>query len=63
MAELEDKKQQKAQIEDFIKQFKQAPDTLTEFNLDAWNSLVDFATVYNSDSIRFTFKNGQEIKA
>lgn len=63
MAELEEKQQQKAQIEDFIKQFEQAPDTLNEFNLDTWNSLVDFATVYSNDDIRFTFKNGQEIKA
>ncbi len=63
IAELEEKQQQKAQIEGFIKQVQQTPNNLTEFNLDAWNSLVDFATVFEARDIRFTFKNGQEIKA
>ena len=31
--------------------------------IDIWNSLVDYTTVYSADNIRFTFKNGQEIKA
>lgn len=50
-------KQNKARIEDFINQFEQ------EFSLDVWNSLVDYANVYDTDDIRFTFKNGQEILA
>ena len=50
-------KQNKAHIEDFINQFEQ------EFSLDAWNSLVDYANVYDTEDIRFTFKNGQEILA
>ena len=36
---------------------------LTEFNEDDWYSLVDYATVYSRENIRFTFKNGMEIKA
>ena len=56
-------KQNKARIEDFINQFEQAPDMLKEFSLDAWSSLVDYANVYDTDDIRFTFKNGQEILA
>jgi site-specific DNA recombinase len=36
---------------------------LEEFSIDSWNSLVEYATVYSADDIRFTFKNGQEIKA
>ena len=56
-------KQNKARIEDFINQFEQAPDMLKEFSLDAWNSLFDYANVYDTDDIRFTFKNGQEILA
>ena len=36
---------------------------LEEFSIDIWNSLVEYATVYSTDDIRFTFKNGQEIKA
>ena len=43
--------------------FEKLPDTLTEFTLDNWHGLVDYATVYAEDDIRFTFKNGQEVKA
>lgn len=28
-----------------------------------WCGLVDFVTVYNKDDVRFSFKNGQEIRA
>jgi len=33
------------------------------FNLRKLLYIIDFATVYSIDDIRFTFKNGQEIKA
>lgn len=36
---------------------------LTEFNEDDWHNLVDYATVYSREDIRFTFKNRMEIKA
>ncbi|MDD5920785.1 MAG: hypothetical protein PUC57_05655 [Oscillospiraceae bacterium] len=35
----------------------------TEFKLENWLSLVDCATVYSLDDIRFTFKHGQEVQA
>ena len=36
---------------------------LTEFNEDDWYSLVDYATVYSGEDIRFTFKNEMEVNA
>ena len=36
---------------------------MTEFNGEDWYSLVEYATVYSREDIRFTFKNGMEIKA
>ena len=39
------------------------PPAEAEFSLENWHSMVDFATVYSIDDIRFTFKNGQEIQA
>ena len=54
---------QRASIEDFPKAFTAMPDELTEFTLENWHRLVDYGTVYSVDDIRFTFKNGQEIKA
>lgn len=54
---------QRASIEDFLKAFAAMPDELTEFTLESWHGLVDYGTVYSADDIRFTFKNGQEVKA
>lgn len=33
------------------------------FDTALWCGLVDFVTVHGKDDVRFTFKNGQEIKA
>ena len=62
-AEIHEKKTQRASYEAFLKAFEKLPDQLMEFTLDNWNGLVDHATVYAEDDIRFTFKNGQEVKA
>jgi len=55
------KKLQHTEIQKFISAFQKTPDVLTEFDADTWYALVDFATVYATEDIRFTFKNGQEI--
>ena len=47
----------------FLNAFEQMPDALAEFSLESWHSMVDYATVYSADDIRFTFKNCQEIQA
>jgi site-specific DNA recombinase len=60
---IEETQSRKAGYEDFLKAFQNTPDSLTEFSLDAFNGLVDHLTVYSKDDIRFTFRNGQEIKA
>ena len=61
--EIHQMQTQRASIEDFLKAFAAMPDELTEFALESWHGLVDFGTVYSADDIRFTFKNGQEVKA
>ena len=43
--------------------WKSGDGPLTAFNEDDWYSLVEYATVYSREDIRFTFKNGMEIKA
>lgn len=63
MTALQQMQLQRAEYESFLKTFKQLPDSLEVFNIDNWNNLVEYATVYSADDIRFTFKNGQEIKA
>ena len=62
-AEIHEKKTQRANYEAFLTAFEKLPDQLTEFTLNSWNGLVDYATVYAEDDIRFTFKDGQEVKA
>lgn len=63
MEEIQNRKIPRGNYEAFLKAFEKLPGELTEFTTDAWNSLADYATVYGADDIRFTFKNGQEIKA
>jgi DNA mismatch repair ATPase MutS len=62
-AKIEETQSRKAGYEDFLKAFENTPESLTEFSLDAFNGLVDHLTIYANDDIRFTFRNGQEIKA
>ena len=63
MAQLQQMQLQRADIEAFLKSFEELPDTLTEFSAENWHALVDYATVYSLDDIRFTFKHGQEVQA
>ena len=63
MTDLQQMQLQRAEYESFLKTFKQLQDSLEEFSIDSWNSLVEYTTIYSADDIRFTFKNGQEIKA
>jgi len=37
-------------------------DSFTEFDEDQWYSMVDFATAFNKEDVRFTSKDGTEIK-
>ena len=62
-AEIQEKQTASANMGIFLNAFEQMPDALAEFSLESWHSMVDFATVYSIDDIRFTFKNGQEIQA
>lgn len=61
--EIQEKQTASANVGTFLKAFDQMPNALTEFSLESWHSMVDFATVYSIDDIRFTFKNGQEVQA
>lgn len=62
MTELDRMHTQRADIEAFLESFEALPDTLTEFKLKNWHSLVDYATVNSADDVRFTFRHGQEGK-
>ncbi len=62
-AEIEKKELARAALSDFQKSLRSRQQLLTEFDEEVWFTLVDYATVYRKDDIRFTFKDGTEIKA
>lgn len=49
--------------ERFLAELEKRDGSQTEFDEEDWYSLVEYATVYSREDIRFTFKNGMEIKA
>ncbi len=62
-SEIEKKELTRAALTDFQKALRSRQQLLTKFDEEAWYTLVDYATVYSKDDIRFTFKDGTEIKA
>lgn len=60
---IAERQAKREQIGRFVSSLEQMDGLLTEFNEDDWYSIVDYATVYGKEDIRFTFKNGMEIKA
>lgn len=59
---IRSKQSRRTTIEAFLKSLAQA-DLVDKFETSLWCGLVDFVTVYNKDAVRFSFKNGQEIRA
>lgn len=59
---ITEKQMRREQIEKFLAELEQQADVVTEFDEEQWYSLVDFVTVFNKEDIRFTFKDGTEIK-
>lgn len=51
-----------AEIEAFLSSLEKA-ELVERFETGLWCGLADYATVYAKDDVRFTFNNGQEIRA
>ena len=60
---INDRDARRLQTELFIRELKKQDCLVTEFDEKLWFTLMDYITVYSDDDIRFTFKNGTEIKA
>jgi thymidylate synthase ThyX len=60
---VRDRQYRKTKTELFIKELEKLDGLVTEFSDELWYSLVDHATVFSKDDVRFMFKNGREIKA
>ena len=60
-AEIADKLLRQSEMDEFFAYLKKQKSAVTIFTDDMWLSLLDYATVYDKDDIRFTFRNGTEI--
>ncbi len=59
---MQDRLFRKTKTELFLKALRNQEDVVTEFSDDLWHSLADHADVHGKGDVRFTFKNGMEIK-
>ncbi len=59
---ITEKQAKREQIERFLVELGRQDGVATEFDEKLWYSLVDFVTVFNKEDVRFTFKDGTEIK-
>ena len=59
---ITEKQAKKEQIEMFLAELERQDGVATEFDENLWYSLIDFVTVFNKEDVRFTFKDGTEIK-
>ena len=59
---IHSKQSRRATIEAFLAVLAEA-NLVDKFDTPLWCGLVDFVTVHSKDDVRFTFKNGQEIRA
>lgn len=60
---ITDKKARGEAVESFIAELGRQDGLIADFDERLWYSLVDSATVYSENDVRFTFKNGAEIQA
>ncbi|MGI5912760.1 MAG: hypothetical protein ACOX6E_09355, partial [Syntrophomonadaceae bacterium] len=61
--EITDKQTRLSTMNAFLYTLRKQDNLLTDFDKKLWCSLVDYATVYDKNDVRFTFKDGTEIQA
>ena len=61
--QIADRISRQTAMRQFIGVLKKQKDLITEFDPSLWGALLDYATIYGKDDIRFTFKDGTEINA
>ncbi|MCD8020132.1 MAG: recombinase family protein [Clostridiales bacterium] len=60
--EIDQKELAKATLGEFQKALRSQEELLNKFDEEAWYALVDYATVYSMDDIRFTLRTGRKLK-
>ncbi len=59
---ITEKQAHREKIEMFLAGLQKQEDLVTEFEEDLWYSLIEYVTVFDKEDVRFTFKDGTEIK-
>lgn len=59
---ITEKQAHRKKIELFLDGLQKQKKLVTEFDEDLWYSLIEYATVFDKEDIRFNFKDGTEIK-
>lgn len=59
---ITEKQAHREKIELFLEGLQMQKELVTEFDEDLWYSLIEYVTVFEKEDIRFTFKDGTEIK-
>ena len=59
---ITEKQAHREKIELFLDGLQKQKELVIEFDEDLWYSLIEYVTVFSKEDIRFTFKNGTEIK-
>lgn len=60
--EITEKQTRREMAEQCLAELAKQEGVVTEFDEDLWYSLVDHVTVHGKEDVRFTFKDGTEIK-
>lgn len=60
--EITEKQARREMAEQCLAELAKQENIITEFDEDLWYALVDHVTVYGKEDVRFTFKDGTEIK-
>ena len=62
IAEIHDKNSRRQSIESYLSLLEERKETITEYDPLLFHGMVEFVTVYGKDDIRFTMKDGTEVK-
>ena len=61
-AEILDKNSRRKSIEHYLEILTERKEAVTEYEAYLWHGMVEFVTVYSKDDVRFTMKDGTEIR-
>ena len=61
-AEIHDKNSRCKSIEHYLSLLEERREAVTEYDALLWHGMVESVTVYGRDDIRFTMKDGTEIR-